>query len=210
MLSTERLALRHKESTKMSDDRVIRINMEPARSRKCGGCTLCCKVMPVGPPLAKPALTRCVHQSHAIGCKVYRRLESVSPGCRLWNCRWLVDEDTGDLKRPDRSHYVVDNFPDYVETQQHGSDERTPVEVIQIWADTDYPDAHQDPALRAYLIRKAMPGLVRFGGHEAFILVPPNRHPEGPHFLEIRTNLRKGPAHTAFEVINALTGGALK
>lgn len=65
--------------------------------RQCGDCQLCCKLLPVQ-SLGKEAGQRCKHQRHSKGCAVYAQLERVSPECRLWNCRWLVENDTADLR----------------------------------------------------------------------------------------------------------------
>ena len=63
--------------------------------------------------LGKPARQRCKHQRHHKGCAVYRK-RGFPPGCGAWNCRWLVEDVTDGLSRPDRSHYVLDVMPDYV------------------------------------------------------------------------------------------------
>ncbi len=78
--------------------------------RKCGDCSLCCKLLPM-PELAKPANKRCKHQRYGKGCAIYARRPD---SCRTWSCRWLLGEGTDDLPRPDRSHYVIDPMPDFV------------------------------------------------------------------------------------------------
>jgi hypothetical protein len=175
--------------------------------RTCGGCTLCCKLLPMKRgadeslrngdtvPAAvaaglltaeealhtmrdfdKPAGERCKFQRHGKGCTAYSNRPF---GCRFWNCRWLTADDTAELQRPDRTHYVIDISPDYVRTD----DPKNPtLPVLQIWVDPDYPDAHKDPALRAYVERQADMGfaaLVRLRGHEAFLLVPPSMTVDG-------------------------------
>jgi hypothetical protein len=143
--------------------------------RQCGDCQLCCKLLPVK-SLDKPAGQRCQHQSHARGCKVYARLARVSPECRLWNCRWLVEDDTADLRRPDRSHYVIDLVPDFVTLRDDATGDAQHIQVVQIWVDPKFPDAHRDPALRAYLERRAKDniiGLVRWDNEKAVALFPP-------------------------------------
>ena len=75
------------------------------RDRHCGTCTLCCKLLPVR-ELEKPADTKCRHQSSK-GCGIYRR-PGFPDSCHLWSCRWLVDDDTADMLRPDRAGYVLD------------------------------------------------------------------------------------------------------
>jgi hypothetical protein len=142
--------------------------------RQCGDCHLCCKLLPVR-TLGKGPNERCKHQRHK-GCAVYAQLGVVSPECRLWNCRWLVNDDTAELSRPDRSHYVLDLTPDFVTMRDNATGEGKHIEVVQIWVDPKYPDAHRDPALRAYLERRAengVAGLVRWDNTEALAIFPP-------------------------------------
>ena len=181
------------------------IHTSPDRpTRQCGECTLCCKLLPVR-SLDKGAGERCKHQSHARGCKVYARLTSVSPECRLWSCRWLVNDDAGDLRRPDRSHYVLDVMPDFV-THDDG-EIRTAVPVIQVWVDPAHRDAYRDPALRAYLDRRGAEGyaaLIRYSDTEGFALFPPAMTPDGS-WREVKSN-SVGPTHTVDDVVRALSG----
>lgn len=173
--------------------------------RRCGECQLCCKLLPVrerdddatlkamagaGLPLPdgsadrvpsfdKPANTRCQHQRHGKGCMIYDRRPLA---CRLWSCRWLTEADTADQHRPDHSHVVIDAMPDYVTLQDNLTGEARHVPVIQVWVDPAYPDAHRDPALRAYVARQAEQGvlaLIRNGSHDAFLLVPPSSAADG-------------------------------
>ena len=122
------------------------------QSRHCGSCTLCCRLLPVERNLAKPAGERCRYQCSK-GCRVYADLARVSPSCREWSCRWLVDPRCTGMRRPDRVHYVVDIVPDFIGIQRPEGGEVISVPVIQIWCDPDYPDAHRDPGLRAYIAR---------------------------------------------------------
>ncbi len=145
--------------------------------RRCGDCELCCKLLPMtgdqkvhesarntahkmmelgwmNPSefydsihdFDKPAGAKCPYQKHGKGCTIYNKRPF---GCRIWNCRWLVSDDTNDLRRPDRSHYVIDIAPDFVVT-----DEGVNIPVIQVWVDKNYREAHRDPALREYLKRR--------------------------------------------------------
>lgn len=145
--------------------------------RHCGDCTLCCKLVPVQ-ALAKPANTRCRHQSSK-GCAVYKQLNTVSPECRLWNCRWLVDPATAGLRRPDRVHYVLDLVPGFVGAREGNEGPWRNVQVLQIWADPAHKHAWRyDDALVAYLLKLAeeegMAALVRYGNARAtFIAAPP-------------------------------------
>lgn len=173
-------------------------------TRQCGDCQLCCKLLPVK-SLDKEAGHKCKHQRHHKGCAVYARLATVSPECRLWNCRWLTEDDTADLRRPDRSHYVIDLVPDFVTLRDEETGEANHIQVVQIWVDPDYPDAHRDPALRAYLERRAKDniiGLVRWDNERAIALFPPELsadrqwHEQGSKF--------RTASHTVEEKVAAL------
>jgi len=163
----------------------ITLTLVPDGPRRCGGCTLCCKLLPMHqdvtgrrglPDFDKPAGTRCPHQRAGKGCVIYHR----RPGCcAFWNCRWLGNaEETADLRRPDRAHYVIDIMPDFITLRdpvEHGGQEAN-VEVVQVWVDPGYRDAHKDPALRDYLARRGEQGIaaiIRYSGDDAFVLFPP-------------------------------------
>ena len=195
-------------------------------NRTCGGCTACCKLLPMQAQAVdryrttiealvaaglmqasvlydsmadfnKPAGQPCPHQRFKKGCAVYERRPF---GCRVWNCRWLSEDDTADLSRPDRSHVVVDISPDFVK-----GDNELIIPVIQIWCDPGYRDAYKDPALQAYLIRRAAEGyaaLIRYNGEaDCFFL-----YYDGEKFCEKRTGLSGEHAHTALEKAAALGG----
>jgi hypothetical protein len=199
--------------------------------RECGSCTLCCKLLPVAsesrklhietleaairhglltreeaantvPDFHKPAGQRCPHQRASKGCTIY----ATRPfGCRFWNCRWLVNDDTGDLSRPDRSHYVIDVSPDYV-TADDGAGRHQVVPVVQIWVDPNYPDAHRDPALRRYLERRGREGwaaLIRLDRREAIFVAPPSLSADGKWY-EMRTQLESEIEHTVEDKVRAL------
>ena len=55
--------------------------------------------------------------------------------------------------------------------------EGKPLDVFQVWCDPARPDAHRDPALRAYLAamhaRFGMPAFIRYNSRDGFLLVPP-------------------------------------
>ena len=176
--------------------------------RECGDCQLCCKLLPIppdqgeritrtavamvdagfmtareaatmAPEFAKPAGARCPHQRHHKGCSIY----ATRPfSCRVWNCRWLVSDDTADLRRPDRSHYVIDIMPDVVRLAPNDGTPPSDVPVIQVWVDPDFPDAYNDPALREYMIRRAHEGIatmVRFDSRRAITIFPPPLNEDG-------------------------------
>lgn len=174
--------------------------------RKCGDCQLCCKLLPVK-SLAKLAGDRCSHQRHHKGCAVHANLMSVAPECKLWNCRWLVEDDTANMSRPDRSHYVIDLIPDYVTLRDDKTGEGQNVQVVQIWVDPDYPEAHRDPALRAFLERRAKEniiGLVRWDNERGMALFPPELSSNG-QWNEKYSDLRRQKEHSLADVIKALT-----
>lgn len=169
-------------------------------TRACGGCTACCKIMPVA-EIKKPALERCPHQRTGKGCAIYER----RPGsCRHWVCAWLVaPEEMRDLARPDRSGYVIDILPDFVTLRDDNTGETTDWPVIQIWTSPNRPNAHRDPALRAYLEQTGRMALVRTGSTDAFLLSPPSTNAEG-RWIEAITKAEPVREHTAAEIADVL------
>lgn len=141
--------------------------------RNCGSCQLCCKLVPV-PPIQKPAGVRCQHARHNKGCTIYDRRPFA---CRAWSCRWLVDAETKGMPRPDRCHYVIDLEYDYITKVEHSSGAKAKIQVLQVWVDPAFPDAHRAPELRAYMLRLAerhgIATIVRFNSREAITVVPP-------------------------------------
>ena len=176
-------------------------------SRQCGDCNLCCKLLPVK-GINKPANTRCQHQSHARGCKVYHRPEKGFPWeCGLWSCVWLQGPDATELRRPDRSHCVIDIMPDYITAQNSEVGEiRFP--AVQIWCDPKFPDAHRDPELRAWITRRrGWVGLVRYGNDGGLVLFPPYLMDNGEWLEKTHGNVQE--AHHSFgQVLQALNGSA--
>jgi hypothetical protein len=178
------------------------------QERKCGDCQLCCRLLPMSAgarkevaemiprmieagmaklsdfqgmllDFDKPAGKRCPHQRHHKGCTLYKRRPF---GCRYWNCRWLVNDDTADMPRPDRSGYVIDLMPDFITVTPDDGGEPFNIEVVQVWVDPKHPDAHHDPHLRAYLNRRGKEGkiaLIRFNERDAITLWPPSMCVDG-------------------------------
>ena len=164
--------------------------------RKCGECTLCCKLLPQV-ELHKPGGQRCDHQRMGKGCAIYARRP---PSCRLWNCRWLVEDDTADLSRPDRSHYVIDIMPDFVTARPHDGGPPVHIQVVQVWVDPNHRDAHRDPQLRAYLARRGeenIAALIRYSETDGFVLAPPAMN-DKDEWVEIRTGVSEHE-HSAAE-----------
>lgn len=143
--------------------------------RECDGCTLCCTLLPIK-EIGKRAGVNCRHQA-AGGCKVYHRPGLMPRSCHFWNCRWLVDDDTGDQLRPDISHLVIDIMPDWVALQDDATGKQTRLEVVQVWCDPAHREAHRDRRFRKYVKRRAREGkatIVRFSSSDAVTLFAPS------------------------------------
>jgi hypothetical protein len=146
--------------------------------RQCGGCTLCCKLVPVE-ELGKAAGQRCTHQRHGKGCAIY---EKRPWSCREWSCMWLIGVEDGEplrLRRPDHVHYVIDSVPDIVRVTNNATGEVTQLDVMQIWCDPKHPTAWEDPDLLDMLDRQGVIGLVRFNSEKGFAIFPPSRSSTG-------------------------------
>ena len=174
--------------------------------RQCGDCQLCCKLLPV-PPLEKKAGQRCKHQKFGKGCSVYHKPQ-MPPECAMWNCRWLVNDDTDELSRPDRSHYVIDIMPDFITINQDETGLKQNLQVAQIWIDPKYPDAHRDPALRRWMFRQAEKGiaaLIRYNAKDGIVIFAPP-FDEAGEWHEIKSGMQSVKTHTFDEVLQALGG----
>ena len=145
-------------------------------NRICGGCTLCCRLLPV-PEIGKAANQRCEHQ-RATGCKIYRT-DRFPHSCHLWSCRWLVDPDTAKLRRPDRSGYVIDFALEPIWINDNDTGERVEEPAVTIWCDPNRRDAWKDPALLELIDSKSRLMLVRYNASEGFVVIPPSRNHTG-------------------------------
>lgn len=147
-------------------------------TRECGGCTKCCKLVPVvegrfinGRQVSgmnKPAGQRCLYQRRSKGCSIYDRRPMA---CRTWSCRWLVEDDTANLSRPDRSHCVIDIMPDIIVA----NGER--LQIIQIWVDPSHPDAWRTPEMLAYIDRRGAENiatLIRYDSKKGIVVFSPS------------------------------------
>jgi hypothetical protein len=141
--------------------------------RECASCTACCTIMPVE-EISKAAHVRCRYLKAAKRCSVYGQ-PKMPHSCQLWNCRWLVDDEHGDLARPDRSHFVIDIMPDIVRAKDNATGAEHEFDVIVVWTERGHDDAHRDPGLRRYVDRAAKPMLVRFADGDAMLICPPSR-----------------------------------
>jgi hypothetical protein len=167
-------------------------------TRRCGDCQLCCTLLPTR-EVPTAAGERCKHQRFHKGCAIYKDRPT---SCRLWSCRWLTEDDTADLRRPDRSGYVLDMLPDFITLEQ--PDRPIRIEVVQVWVDPRRPDSHRDPALRAWLERRAEDGvaaLVRLSGKDGFVLFAP-AFTSGRGWVERTGNCE--PEHPMADVMKAL------
>jgi hypothetical protein len=164
----------------MGDDTIDITAMERTGARKCGGCTLCCKLIPV-PALKKPAGARCQYQRAGKGCTIHSRpgIRSRQPAsCEAWACRWLAEAaETIGMPRPDRAHYVLDPLTDFIRLTHMETGEPTDVASVQVWIDPAFPEARNSPHLRAFILRMArdhqMPTILRWNNKEVTVVWAP-------------------------------------
>lgn len=168
------------------------------RNRSCGSCTACCVQVPVrlSPWDHKPANTRCKHLCGK-GCRIYARRPDP---CQVWSCRWLMDADTGDMRRPDQAGYVIDCMTDAVVATDNETGEQHAIQVLQVWCDPKRPDAHRDPALRRYLElmaqRHRVAAIVRWSSDDGLVLFPPSMNSTG-EWGEMGGAMRGAAEHAA-------------
>jgi hypothetical protein len=136
--------------------------------RQCGDCQLCCWVLPTE-EIGKGANCRCKHQRAGRGCAIHSHKPM---SCSLWNCRWLVNDDTDDQPRPDRSGIVLDIIPDVLRMTFNDAEPQT-VPAIVAWVDPRRRDAYKTEAFKRYVARQTVPVLVRFSATEGTVLLPP-------------------------------------
>ena len=109
------------------------------------------------------------------------------------------------MRRPDHAHYCVDCTPDFITiSNETGS---TKIPVVQVWVDPKYPDAHNDPPLRAYLVRRAYEGfaaIIRYNDKDGFCLFAPPFAKDG-RWHEEKSSVREAE-HTPAEIYEALRG----
>jgi hypothetical protein len=158
----------------------VSIDFETDTNRRCGACTLCCKLLP-NVALAKPSGQRCRHQRHGKGCAIYAKRPFE---CESWSCRWLAatDETLG-MRRPDRAHYVVDALLDKLRLVENETGKGTEIDCLQIWVDPAFPKTRDDPELRAYMLRMAethhVASLLRWSSRDATVIFPPPLNQDG-------------------------------
>ena len=179
-------------------------------TRACGDCQLCCKIVPVK-EIGKPANQRCPHQKFKVGCAIYAKRPH---SCRMWSCAWLALEAAAPLRRPDRTHYVIDCMPDYVRLVDDDTGKTFEIPVWQIWLEAGWPNAHRDPALRTFLDAQyksnGMAALVRDpGNNDALFLMPPSGSNDG-EWHEMRSNFRPEMQHTQADINRVLHDSGVK
>jgi hypothetical protein len=106
--------------------------------RRCGDCTLCCKVMAVE-ALDKPAGRWCSHCKPGRGCLTY---ETRPEECRNYSCLWLTDPSFSEHWKPSRSKLVLTLSAD----------------GIEIRGDGGFPDAWRKEPYRSEIARLAQAG----------------------------------------------------
>jgi hypothetical protein len=125
--------------------------LAPKPVKPCGGCTLCCKVIPVK-EIGLKAYTRCPHERgfpHAQpGCAIYHDRPS---SCRVWTCEWALSGHADDL-RPDRCGVVVDPQPDMMRVVDNTTGEVRTVAAVQMWAALGYEDAFKRQPVLAMVL----------------------------------------------------------
>lgn len=171
-------------------------------TRRCGNCTLCCRLTPVR-ELDKKGGERCKHQRLRKGCAIYDKRPLP---CRMWDCRWLNGDDTADQRRPDFSHCVIDMMPDFVTAMDEETKVRENIPVVQIWVDPRHPDAWRAPEIMAYIERRGREGfgaIIRYNQTDATVVFPPTLTGKGwmthsgPGMREVE--------HNAAEIAQVLT-----
>jgi len=71
--------------------------------RPCGGCTVCCDVLPVE-ALNKGLHERCPHAVDGVGCSIYGEYFEI---CKTYRCVWTLGHGSEE-DRPDLSGVLVD------------------------------------------------------------------------------------------------------
>src|SRR5450432_912545 len=93
------------------------VEMTPpvTESRRCGTCTLCCKVLTI-PEFGNPSGQWCPHCVQGRGCTIYPNWPNE---CRAFQCGYLMWPELGEHWRPSRSKLVVAFKPDGMEIVFH-------------------------------------------------------------------------------------------
>ena len=138
-----------------------------APGRKCGTCTLCCKVYAL-PELNKPPGVWCRHCQPGKGCAIH---DALPDQCRQFFCLWMTDAAMPAEWRPDRARFVLTVFPEngFVYGQV---DPGAP----GAWRRAPYYDALRTMAKTLLAQRRH---LIMFVGDEATLVMPEEALPIG-------------------------------
>jgi hypothetical protein len=171
-------------------------------TRRCGSCTLCCKLTPVV-ELSKKGGQRCQHQRMGKGCAIYAKRPLP---CRAWDCRWLNGDDTADQRRPDFSHCVIDMLPDYVTAMNDDDGQKFEIPVVQIWVDPKYPTAWRAKEIMAFIERRGLEGfgaIIRYNEVDATVVFPPSM--TGGRWVEHSGPGMREYSHSQADIAEVLT-----
>jgi hypothetical protein len=175
--------------------------------RRCDECELCCTLLPVK-AINKPGGQRCKYLAPVIslqrGCTLYPRHPR---SCQVWSCEWINDADVEGIGRPDKVGYVIDPVLDLVTMTDNNTGKVQRVPVIQVWVDPSRRGAERDPALRAFIARRAAEGyptLIRPTAATAYAVFAPPLMKEWKEYPEAWCD----PDHesTQLEVAMVLAG----
>jgi hypothetical protein len=80
------------------------------------------------------------------------------------------------------------------------------IQVVQIWCDPKYPDAHRDPALRRWMFRRAQDGiaaLIRFNARDALTVFAPPFDIDGVWHEIAGGNVER---HSLIDIVRVVSG----
>ena len=87
--------------------------MTSSVKRRCGDCTLCCKVMAIE-ELKKPVNSWCPHCKHGLGCAIYANRPTE---CASFSCLWLINDLLDEQWKPNKSKFVLTTSEDGIEVR---------------------------------------------------------------------------------------------
>lgn len=141
------------------------VNLTVLKSRTCGTCTMCCKLLGIK-ELDKPSDKWCPHCDVGHGCKIYA---DRPPSCVEFACAYIMEPDLPEELRPDRCRVVM----------------WAPIEAndkfIQFNVDPAYPDAWKTSAMRTAIESILSYGsdiIISTGNHRAILTSSPARAEE--------------------------------
>lgn len=96
--------------------------------QKCGGCTLCCKLLRI-PDTQSIAGEWCRHCKSGVGCTIYNfRPEP----CKIFECAWKQMKNVGPDLRPDKCHVLFEKRSEKVIIGATDYSELSPLVLGQI------------------------------------------------------------------------------